>query len=186
VDKLAYMAGLLEEKMQEPTKAMVELYEKRTREHIERVRRNCETLAGSGLLVPQCRQRLVERGRVHDASKYGEAERGPYIWITEFYRCKNAGIPFTYPPGVEKITRAASGLHVHNPDNGHHPEAHGDPTVMDDVDLAEMVCDWHAMSQEVGGTTRGWADRNIGTKWTFTPEQAARIYEFIEFFESVE
>ena len=181
--KLEFMQMVLEAAMQEPTKAMVRFYEKRTKAHIDRVRENCEALAGAGLLGPKDSERLVERGRNHDASKYGDAERGPYIWITEFYRCKNAGIPFTYPPGVEEIARKASGLHVHNPENGHHPEAHGTPTKMDDVDLAEMVCDWHGMSQEVGGTTRGWADKHVGSKWKFTPAQVKRIYEFIDFFE---
>ena len=169
--------------MQEPTKAMVEFYEKRTREHIGRVQKNCEALADSGLLIPEASRKLRARGESHDASKYGDAERGPYIWITEFYRCKNAGIPFEYPEGMEKICRDASGLHVHNTDNGHHPEAHKSPSYMDDVDLAEMVCDWHGMSQEVGGKTREWADRNVGSKWEFTPAQVKRIYEFIEFFE---
>jgi hypothetical protein len=160
-----------------PPERMVENYLKRTGEHIGRVGVNLEKLEGfDGFTLKELR----ERGKAHDQSKYQDDEKLPYIWITEFYKCKNAGEPFQYPPGAEKKTRQASGLHVSR--NRHHPEAHEDCNRMTDMDILDMVCDWTAMSQELGqgGSAREWADRNVGTRWNFNDERKAYIYRVID------
>ena len=86
----------------EPTPEMVAFYERRTEEHIERVRR-CLTVMAS---VTEYSDELNERARVHDASKYGPEERIPYIWLTEFHRCRRTGVPFSYPEGMEERVRS--------------------------------------------------------------------------------
>ena len=134
-----------------PTHEMVAFYERRTEGHIERVRR-CLTVMAS---ATEYADELNERARLHDASKYGPEERIPYIWLTEFHRCRRAGEPFTYPDGMEERVRAA--IEHHMAVNRHHPDFHADPNDMSDVDLIEMVCDWTAMSQEFdqdGGSAR--------------------------------
>jgi hypothetical protein len=70
----------------ESTPEMVALYERRTREHIDRVRRCLALLAE----VTDYRDELLERANVHDASKFGPEERIPYVWLTE-YRCSRPG-----------------------------------------------------------------------------------------------
>ena len=72
---------------------MIAFYERRTEEHIDRVRR-CLVAMSS---VNEYADELKERARIHDASKYESNERIPYIWLTEFHRCRRGGEPFAYP-----------------------------------------------------------------------------------------
>jgi hypothetical protein len=160
-----------------PTPDMAAFYQRRTEDHIERVRR-CLALMAEGSAYGA---ELLERGRLHDASKFGAEERIPYIWLTEFHRCRQAGEPFAYPPGVADDVKRA--IHHHVTSNRHHPEFHADPNEMSEVDLIEMVCDWTAMAQEFGqdgGSARGWADKTIGTKFAFNADKARLVYGMIE------
>jgi hypothetical protein len=161
----------------EPTPQMIAFSERRTTEHIERVRR-CLTLLAA---VTDHGGELLERARVHDASKFGIEERIPYVWLTEYHRCRRMGEPFEYPKGVEEQVKRA--IHHHVTSNRHHPEFHADPNDMSDVDLIEMVCDWTAMAQEFGqdgGSARGWADRTIGKRVAFNEDKRRFIYQMIE------
>ena len=124
----------------DPTPDMVAFYERRTNEHIERVRK-CLTVMAS---ITKYSDELKQRARVHDASKYGPEERVPYIWLTECHRCRRAGEPFGYPEGMEAQVQSAIDHHLTT--NRHHAEFHSNPNAMTDVDLIEMVCDWTAMS----------------------------------------
>jgi hypothetical protein len=161
----------------EPTPEMVAFYERRTAEHIERVR-NCLTLLADG---SPYRDELIERAKVHDASKYSPEERLPYVWLTEYHRCRRSGEPFAYPEDMaERVTRA---IRHHVTTNRHHPEYHADPNDMSAMDLIEMVCDWTAMAQEFGepgGSARGWADKTIGKRVAFNEERRRFIYRVIE------
>jgi hypothetical protein len=161
----------------EPTPEMLAFYERRTNDHIERVRR-CLTLLAE---VTDYGEELIERARVHDASKFGLEERIPYVWLTESHRCRRKGEPFQYPEGVAETVKRAIRHHVTA--NRHHPEFHADPNHMSDVDLIEMVCDWTAMAQEFGqdgGSARGWADKTIGKRVAFNAEKRRFIYQMIE------
>jgi len=163
--------------LQEPTPEMVTFYQRRTIAHIERVRQNLALLAE----VRDCGAELLVRGEVHDASKFGPEERWPYIWLTEYHRCRWRNIPFEYPEGMEERVQAAVRHHVAH--NRHHPEYHADPNEMTDVDLIEMVCDWTAMSQEFnqdGGSARNWAMQTIGDKVPFNDEKTRFVFEVIE------
>lgn len=165
----------------EPTPEMIAFYERRTEEHIERVRRCLAVMAS----VTKYTTELHERARTHDASKYGPEERLPYIWLTEFHRCRRAGEPFSYPAGVEDRVRAAIDHHLAV--NRHHPEFHADPNDMTDVDLIEMVCDWTAMSQEFGqdgGSARGWADKTIGSRLQLNKNRRQFVYDMIELLDA--
>ena len=161
----------------EPTPEMLAFYERRTNEHIERVRRCLTLLAG----VTGHGEELLERGRIHDASKFGPEERIPYVWLTEYHRCRRNGEPFEYPEGMaERVKRA---IRHHVTSNRHHPEFHADPNDMTDVDLIEMVCDWTAMALEFGqdgGSARGWADRTVGPRVAFSAAKRQFIYRMID------
>src|SRR5262245_13452673 len=161
----------------EPTPEMVAHYEQRTRKHIERVGR-CLTLFAS---ISEYGEELIERANVHDASKFGSEERLPYVWLTEYHRCRRSGEPFKYPEGVADRVKLAVQHHVTS--NRHHPEFHADPNDMSEVDLIEMVCNWTAMAQEFGeegGSARGWADKTIGKRVAFNDEKRQFIYQVIE------
>lgn len=165
----------------EPTADMVAFYERRTKEHIDRVRRCLSVLAA----VTEYADELNERAKVHDASKFSPEERIPYIWLTEFHRCRRSGEPFEYPGGMEDQVRAAIDHHMST--NRHHPDFHADPNDMSDVDLIEMVCDWTAMSQEFdqdGGSARGWADKTVGSRVKFNQEKSRFIYAMVDLLDS--
>lgn len=165
----------------EPTADMVAFYERRTKEHIDRVRRCLSVLAA----VTEYADELNERAKVHDASKFSPEERIPYIWLTEFHRCRRSGEPFKYPDGMEDQVRAAIDHHMST--NRHHPDFHADPNDMSDVDLIEMVCDWTAMSQEFdqdGGSARGWADKTVGSRVKFNQEKSRFIYAMVDLLDS--
>jgi hypothetical protein len=161
----------------EPTPQMVAFFERRLNEHIERVRR-CLTLLAA---VTDYGEELIERGQVHDASKFGPEERIPYVWLTEFHRCRRNGEPFEYPPGMAEQVKLA--IHHHLTSNRHHPEFHADPNAMSEVDLIEMVCDWTAMAQEFGqdgGSARGWAAKTVGQRVAFNTDKQRFIFQIIE------
>jgi hypothetical protein len=161
----------------EPTPQMIAFFERRTGEHVERVRRCLTLLAG----VLDCGGQLIERGKVHDASKYGPEERVPYVWLTEYHRRRRGGEPFDYPEGMAERVRQAIRHHVTS--NRHHPEFHADPNDMSDVDVIEMVCDWTAMAQEFGqdgGSARGWADKTVGTRVAFNEDRRRFVYRMID------
>lgn len=160
-----------------PTPEMVAFYERRTNKHIERVRRCLMLLAQ----VTNHGEELVERARIHDASKFGPEERIAYVWLTEFHRCRRNGESFEYPPGVAEAVTLA--VHHHVTTNRHHPEFHANPNDMSDVDRIEMVCDWTAMAQEFGqdgGSARGWAAKTVGKRVAFNAEKQRFIYEMIQ------
>jgi hypothetical protein len=161
----------------EPTPEMLAFYQRRTNEHIERVRRCLKLLAD----VAGHDEELIERAKVHDASKFSAEERIPYVWLTEYHRRRRNGESFEYSEGVaERVKRA---IHHHVTSNRHHPEFHADPNDMSDVDLIEMVCDWTAMAQgfgQDGGSARGWADKTIGNRVAFNEDKRQFIYQIIE------
>jgi len=184
-----------EDSLPEPTQEMLDFYHRRTANHITRVQQNCEALATSGLVDEA--ELLKDRADVHDASKYSEGEIEPYVWLTWWYKSKDEGKTFEYPPGVKDQVDRATGNHVKNKDNSHHPEALGDPQKMSDTDLAEMVCDWAAMSQEKGTSLQDWFDKCKGDKtelinpkdrdgkrsYHWTPAQVKTIQSYVDFFD---
>lgn len=166
----------------EPTAEMIEFYESRTREHIARVASNLALLAE----VTDHGDELIERAKVHDASKFGPEEYLPYVWLTEHHRCRQSGVDFEYPEGVEDEVKRAIDHHLTT--NRHHPQFHADPNDMTEVDLIEMVCDWTAMAQEFGedgGSAKRWADRTIGKRVAFNSENVHFIYRMIEVLDSL-
>jgi hypothetical protein len=164
----------------EPTPEMIAFYERRTNEHIDRVRKCLLAMAE----VTNYATDLIERAKVHDESKFGLQEQLPYIWLTESHRCRRSGEPFVYPDGMEDRVRDAIKHHVTS--NRHHPDFHADPNNMTDIDLIEMVCDWTAMAQEFGqegGSARGWADKTIGTRTQFNVKKRRFIYDKIDLLD---
>ena len=165
----------------QPTAEMVAFFERRTREHIARVA-DCLAIIAA---ATEHGEQLRERARIHDRSKFGPEERLPYIWLTEFHRCRRTGEPFRYPDGMEQRVRAAIDHHLTT--NRHHPEFRADPNEMTDVDLIEMVCDWTAMAIELGqdgGSARGWADKTIGSRLQLNEERSRFVYATLELLDS--
>ena len=117
--------------------------------HIKRVEDNCNLLArkikdeGFEFTIA-----LIQRGRVHDASKFDHFEfqylRDGSAWFKE-------------------------ALGVHRSKNSHHPEFHRRGIQgMSNLDIAEMVCDCLARGQEFGTDTRQWFRDEATVKYRFS------------------
>lgn len=173
--------GYLNSSLPEPTPKMVSLFRERTHDHVQRVRSNLKRIAKvySKRVIDQPYinpEDLFRRGILHDKSKYSDFERIPYVWLTWYHYKKNKGEDFQYPTGVEKVVKKATKHHVLT--NRHHPEYHAKPTDMTYADLAEMVADWAAMSQELGSPLKPWVKENL-SRWDFKYEDKKFIRELV-------
>jgi len=161
----------------QPTPEMIAFFECRTNKHIARVGKCLHMLADESDYGDE----LIHRATIHDASKFEEAERIAYIWLTEFHRCRQVNQPFTYPDGIEEMVKKAIEHHLAH--NRHHAEFHANPNDMSNVDIIEMVCDWTAMAQELDqndGSASQWADKTIGHQIQFNDDRKNLIYSTIE------
>lgn len=168
-------------------------YVERTKRHIALVQKYCGRIAKE---FPDIKG-IVGRGKIHDASKFKAPEMGPYIWLTWRYKCEADGTDPEIPDGMISKINKVTKHHIWN--NAHHPESHqkkpvgllakgdrdGTPSKiisavnMSDLDIAEMVADWCAMSEELGNSPKTWADKDIGNRHKFTTGQTALIYKLI-------
>jgi hypothetical protein len=156
---------------------MEKIFIARAKLHRLLVKKNLLMMQGYLDLSPEV---LIKRAQSHDLSKYKTSERLAYTWMTWMYYCKNHGIAFEYPTGVEKIVQ--QGWQHHITHNAHHPEAHDDPNNMSNLDIVEMVCDWTAISQENDSDNAScfsWASANIDKKWNFSAAQKNFIFATI-------
>ncbi len=122
--------------------------------HIKKVEDNCNTLASKLDSVDfDFALKLIQRGRIHDASKFDNFE-------------------FNFLGNFEEVkpTEFFEALKIHHSKNSHHPEYWGINGIhcMTDLDLAEMVCDCVARGQEFGTDTRKWFYDEATVKYNFT------------------
>lgn len=189
-----------DEKSDEITDEMINHYKKRTNDHINCVGNCIAHLCNKN---PDIANELIKRKDTHDLSKWDEPEYTPYIWLSWRHKNNNDGIELKLPNGVNEEIQKATWHHVTT--NSHHPEYWDDEakfedslnhkdrdkppnkpinaTSMDDISLAEMVCDWNAMGLELGNTAKSWADKNINVRWLFIDGQVDKIYKWIEDLE---
>lgn len=173
-------------------------FEERTAHHIELVQKAAQKIADKFSQFSD----LPEKAKEHDVSKYEEPERTPYIDLTWAQKLKNEqGREFDPSPEIQKAT-----FH-HVKHNSHHPEYHlkdkseviidpkdrdkskkcVDASNMPDIDLAEMVADWQAMSEELGtNTAREWYNKQKDVRWHFSEKQNKLIDELLRVFEENE
>jgi hypothetical protein len=167
---------------------------KRLRIHIEYVQKYCRKIEEYDAIRFEG---LIKRGLIHDQNKYEDPEIEPYIFITWKYKCKENGFDFVLSEDMQAKAVMATEHHVNN--NSHHPEFHCsrcnniinranrdeppdeiiDATGMPVFDIAEMVADWMAVSEEKGNCPIDWADRNVNKRWKFDADQVRLIYELI-------
>lgn len=138
-------------------------------EHVTNVEKNT-TLLGRRLIAKgevALGVRLIQLGRIHDASKFGGIEYNQLLREND-----NKDI-------------LALAISQHNTTNPHHPEYWGGIHNMPMKGLgrayvAEMVCDWKARSNEMGTSLEKWITESATGKWAFTPRDP--IYEEIIYF----
>ena len=156
--------------------------------HIKKVENNCNLLAQKLELEDEIFSRaLVQRGRLHDVSKLNEFE-------------------FKHLNGESKMLQFA--LHLHHAKNSHHPEFHEikqldcykgwvkDPSnkpeefilekgifLMSELDIAEMVCDCLARSQEFGSDVNEWFFERAPKKYGY--EDGDKVWNSIKKYLSL-
>lgn len=178
----------------QPTTEQLDFFYVRTRNHIDLVKKYIVKIYNF-LYNPL----LLDRRVSHDQSKYLEPELTPYVFTTWVYHCKNVNIPFEVSESLKTQMREATYHHVKN--NRHHPEFHDSETTiecinskdrdkppekmvsgynMSNIDIAEMVADWCAMSEELNSSPYDWAKANINVRWKFTPKQEKLIYSILD------
>jgi len=166
-----------------------DLFYKRTEEHIRRVQINALKLYNYSSMF----KHLPEQAKRHDESKYKTPEFLPYVILTHYYRCKQEGIELKTPAHITDHIKKAVFHHLKC--NSHHPEfwdnsvkplnkgersAIVNALKMPIIDIAEMVCDWKAMSQELGNSAEDFANSVVNKRFTFNSEQKTLIYELLK------
>ena len=154
--------------------------------HIKKVEDNCNRLA-SKLDDKDFARQLIVRGRLHDVSKLTGYE---FVNLNEEIR-------------VAKPLVFELALKIHHERNSHHPEHYdikqmrskktffSDPSnkdvvwieekgidMMSDLDIAEMVCDCFARSQEIGNSIKEFLFEIAPAKYGY--EKDGRVWKLME------
>lgn len=161
-----------------PTKEMFDYYEKRTERHIKLVQKNMKIFSNK---YPDLSGQIDKISKYHDISKYGENEFIPYVWLTWIKKPGNDDFQYNKEK-IDKLIKKAWQSHIKN--NPHHPEHHKDENDMDFFHIVEMVCDWEAMSEEIGGTTLEWYKKNVPSRWKFDKINQIIIENIITLLEN--
>ena len=143
-------------------------------QHLDNLLRHIDMVRQAGVLLGK---RLMESGRKdfgrlliarcykHDVSKFYGIE----------WRYLHAGkdVP------KEDLQRA---IQQHQETNSHHPEHHGGFENMGEMDVAEMVCDWYARSQEFGTGLRDWIKNTAIDRFHIDTESEQYVWveKFVE------
>jgi hypothetical protein len=131
--------------------------------HVEGVRQDCEIL---GLRLIERGEfdfgrDLIARGLIHDESKFHGVE-WDHLGVSD-----------------DPFHQMAWEYHVAN--NSHHPEFHHGIHLMPRLDIAEMVCDWHSRSSELGTSLPAWIVEGAMPRFHFSPgdDVAREIDDFV-------
>jgi hypothetical protein len=111
-------------------------------------------------------RRLVQRSLCHDSSKF-EGIEWDYLDVTKNDKENRGNLKLA--------------IHQHQQSNDHHPEFFsGGVNDMSRVQLAEMVCDWKARSEEFGSSLVDWVKEVASERYGFTTR--SKVYSKIKFF----
>jgi len=178
------------------TQDMINHFYNRTNSHISLVKKYCKMIYEyNDSKYFLLNSRMVR----HDKTKFSEPEFTPYILLTWTYYCKDNNIEFNLDEDDKKQLQIATFSHCKN--NRHHPEFHDcnstvdsinfnnrdkpsnlmvDAFEMTSIDIAEMVADWLAVSEERKTNPYDWAKNNINIRWNFRLDQEVQIYNLLD------
>ena len=165
------MVSLTDETL--PTQEMFDFFEERTAIHIKRVQKNLQIVSN---IYPMLGIQLEKVATEHDKSKYGVNEFIPYVWLTWIKKPGNKNFQYNKDK-IDKMTYDAWQSHIK--DNPHHPEHHKNVNDMTFINMIEMVCDWEAMSEEMGDDTMEWYNKNVPSRWKFNQNSQEIIKNII-------
>lgn len=158
------------------TEEMVAFFYKRTAQHIAMVVENLDYVLEFGKVNDINKDELIGRSKVHDQSKYGKEEFLPYVWLTWLHKMK---IPIKE---AEEGLRAhiSEAIQHHITTNRHHVEFENrKASEMTREDIVEMVCDWKAISTEMGTSLLEWAESYV-KRHEFLEAQRELIFQVVQ------
>jgi hypothetical protein len=89
---------------------------------------------------------LIERGVVHDNSKYTDPEK-TLLDAMEYINVNEGNAPYGSEEYKKRTAILKPMLKHHYANNSHHPEHHNNGVYgMNLIDVVEMLCDWKAAS----------------------------------------
>ncbi len=120
---------------------------------------------------------ILERGWLHDNSKYGEDELYALVEIDDD-RVSMKDPCKSLPPEKKAY------LKLHYEHNTHHPEHWEDVSQMPEMDIVEMCCDWHARSVQYGTDLIEFAKTRQENRFHFPEPMFKRILEYCQILVS--
>lgn len=121
---------------------------------------------------------IIIRGWIHDNSKFTIQEIEGLAQIDDdHHSMRHAGTQL--PEHMKEY------LAIHYQNNTHHPEHWEDVSQMPEMDIVEMVCDWHARSVQFGTDLIEFAKTRQEIRFHFPPEMFQRILELCKILVSL-
>ena len=116
---------------------------------------------------------LMERAFIHDISK---------VSIAEFHAQDAFGSYSKYSESKDKnfTEDEQKFLRIHWSNNRHHPEYWTDVNDMEEIDVVEMVCDWHARSVEFGNDLIAYIKHRQKTRFAFPEQMYGKIIYYAD------
>jgi hypothetical protein len=115
---------------------------------------------------------LARRCIVHDNSKLSDVEIASFVKLPQ-------AVDRTRAHG-ELTDDQKELLEVHWKNNRHHPEFFSDIDHMNEIDIMEMCCDWHARSQQFGTVLIPYVLEKQQERFRFNDEMLTKILGYCE------
>jgi hypothetical protein len=115
---------------------------------------------------------LINRCTIHDNSKFTKEEIYAFINITNKESLKSAKTK------IEDSNKEALELHWKN--NSHHPEYHQDYSMMSEMDIMEMACDWSARSIEYRTDLLEFVEIRQNDRFHFNESMYLKLYKYCQ------
>ena len=113
---------------------------------------------------------LLKRAAYHDNSKFDKDEMCSLSAIS----CKKALID----PNINMDQHTQQILEHHWRKNRHHPEHFKDVRDMKEIDILEMVCDWHARSTQYGTDLLEFVEVRQENRFHFPDDMFKKIWNY--------
>jgi hypothetical protein len=173
----------------------------RLSKHIYYVQMFCNKL--SNFLDKDTNEKLFKSVINHDKSKFESPEFGPYVLLNWSQKCKRENKEFNLSKEDNDDIIEATLHHIKN--NAHHPEYWSEDKTKANLSstnrdnsiecinafnmpkeaIAEMLCDWAAMSFELKtNTIKEWYNKVKDVRWSFSKEQEKFIESLIFVLEN--
>ena len=114
---------------------------------------------------------LCRRAVIHDNSKLDDNELGPFAKLDHE---KNS----LKDPNINLDDKTKNIIEVHWHKNRHHPEYFPDINDMEEIDLLEMCCDWHARSIQYKTNLLEFVKIRQENRFHFPDEKYERILKY--------